>query len=380
MTPGRLYAGNHSNPGGYAIQRGQVATDDPTGVMLNGLAGFGDGTDDATHSKQHTELVAPNNSRLSGNGTTMMPLAELRPADSPRLVGEDEEHIRILAESDRTLPPILVHRPSMRVIDGMHRLGAARLRGQDTTEVVFFDGSEEDAFLLAVKANMAHGLPLSYADREAAVARIVVSHPDWSDRAIAATTGLAPRTVAAVRGRIDGLPPETARVGRDGRVRPLNGTDGRLVASRLIAAHPNASLREIARGAGISPTTVRDVRERIQRGEDPVRLQRSRPRPRTAAPRDGEPVEPARPPSEGLTTRERDQVLSRLERDPSLRFAQSGHMVLRWLARRLVTHEEWQDVAEAAPPHTAYIIAAVARRCAGEWLEFARQLEKYLGE
>jgi ParB-like chromosome segregation protein Spo0J len=338
------------------------------------LRGLANGADEqAVRANKQDEPAQLITYRTPPPSTRTVSLAALRAADSPRLVGEDSEHIRLLAESDRELPPILVHRTSMRVIDGMHRIGAARLRGQDTIDVVFFDGSDADAFVMAVKANIAHGLPLSYADREAAVARIVTTHPDWSDRAIAAATGLSPHTVATVRGRIVGLPKETARIGRDGRIRPLDSSDGRLAASRLIAARPEASLREIARTAGISPATVRDVRERIQRGEDPVPLRRAR---------NGRPVRPAEPvrdEAERLSTQERNAILQRLERDPSLRFAQSGHLVLRWLARRVITDEEWRDVAEAAPPHSAYIIAALAHRCAAEWAEFARHLESRLG-
>jgi hypothetical protein len=103
----------------------------------------------------------------------LVPMERVRRADSPRLHGEDPGHIRALAEAASLLPPILVHRPSMRVIDGTHRLSAARLRGRDTVEVRFFDGTGAEAFLLAVKANIAHGLPLSRADREAAVHRIM---------------------------------------------------------------------------------------------------------------------------------------------------------------------------------------------------------------
>jgi ParB-like chromosome segregation protein Spo0J len=335
----------------------------------------GNGADDVARSYDKDALTQPINYLTTGHATHAVPVAQLRPADSPRLVGEDAEHIRVLAEPDRDLPPILVHRASMRVIDGMHRLGAARLRGQDAIDVVFFDGSDEDAFVLAVKANVAHGLPLSYADREAAVARIVVSHPDWSDRAIAATTGLAARTVAAVRGRIVGLPRNTTRIGRDGKVRPLDSTDGRLVASRLIADFPNASLRELARASGISPATVRDVRERIQRGEDPVPARRTRTDQQPRSIRRGQP-EPAHEDPEHLSAQDRDSVLQGLERDPSLRFAESGNRLLRWLLRRVIAEEEWREVADSVPPHSAYIVAALARRCANEWLEFARQLER----
>ena len=306
-----------------------------------------------------------------GQAVHTVPISALQPADSPRLVGEDEEHIRVLAEPDRALPAILVHRSTMRVIDGMHRLGAARLRGQEAIDVVYFDGTDDDAFVIAVKANVSHGLPLSYADREAAVARIVVSHPDWSDRSIAATTGLGARTVASVRRRIAGLPEQKSRVGQDGKVRPLDSTDGRLAASRLIAESPSASLRQVARQAGISPGTVRDVRERIRRGEDPVPARLAR------AERENKvPAAPVPDDTERLSAQERAAVLQGLERDPSLRFAESGNRVLRWLARRVVAREEWQDFAAAVPPHSAYILASLARRCAKEWLDLAQQWEQ----
>ncbi|WP_243726863.1 ParB/RepB/Spo0J family partition protein [Actinocrispum wychmicini] len=347
-----------------------------------------EGTDNAAEDLAILPKPRPQRTALavypaSGPNTYRVPLDSLLPGDSPRLVGEDAEHIRVLAQPDRPLPPILVHRPTMRVIDGMHRIGAARLRGEDTIEAVFFDGSDDDAFVMAVRSNIAHGLPLSFADREAAVARIITAHPDWSDRAIAAATGLAAQTVAGVRGRIIGLPSATARIGRDGRIRPLDSTDGRRVASRLIAARPDASLREIARSSGISPATVRDVRARLQRGEDPVPQRRPRAerpiRPLSGPERAEIGPAPCQDEPEGLSAKDRNAVLQNLERDPSLRFARSGHLVLRWLARRVIAGEEWRNVADAVPPHSAYIIAALARRCAREWLEFAKQLEHRLG-
>ncbi|SCL41876.1 hypothetical protein GA0074692_6539 [Micromonospora pallida] len=54
-----------------------------------------------------------------------------------------------------------------------------------------------------------------------------------------AATGLSPTTVSAVRRRLS-LPEEreSSRVGRDGRVRPLDGSAGRLRASEVIARAP----------------------------------------------------------------------------------------------------------------------------------------------
>jgi ParB-like chromosome segregation protein Spo0J len=294
----------------------------------------------------------------------------LLPADSPRQVGEDLEHTRMLARIDQRLPPIIVHRASMRVIDGTHRLGAALLRGDEMIEVRFFEGSEQDAFVLAVQTNIAHGLPLALADRTRAAERIIISHPGWSDRAIASAAGLGARTVGNIRRRLHGGAEITdirARTGRDGRVRPLDNTEGRLRASAIIEARPDASLREVAREAGVSPSTVGDVRRRIQRGEDPVpQARRNRPKADTDRP-DG-----------GATSQKRllNTMLNGLQNDPSLRFTESGRDLLRWIYSRAIRSDERLDVADKVPPHCTYIVADVARACAAEWLQLATALEE----
>ncbi|MYV44457.1 ParB N-terminal domain-containing protein [Streptomyces sp. SID2888] len=180
-------------------------------------------------------------------------------------------HVRLLAGLESELPPIVVHRSTMRVIDGMHRVRAAEMRGDTVISVRFFDGDEEDAFLLSVAVNMRHGLPLTRADRTAAVERILGLHPEWSDRALASFAGVSARRVADIRGglRAGGTVLE-ARIGRDGRSRPVDGGRRREHAHALLLADPSASLRAVAREAGISPATVADVRARIRRGLDAV--------------------------------------------------------------------------------------------------------------
>lgn len=316
--------------------------------------------------------------------THLLPVESLELADSPRLVGEDAAHISRLAQIDGPLPPIIVHRPTMRVVDGMHRVGAARLRGDRTIAVRFFDGSEAEAFVIAVNANVTHGLPLSRDDREAAAGRIIGSHPHWSDRSIAAVTGLAATRVGAIRQRVcDQAGQPLARLGRDGRVRPLNAEVGRRLASQVIADRPDASLREIALAAGISPATARDVRIRMHRGDDPVPSRR--PAAATAARRSNPmrtPVERDRAERDGAERDrdERDQavVLRDLRSDPSLRFAESGRDLLRWLSVHVVGADSWRAFVATTPPHCAYVVAALARGCAREWLDFATQLERRL--
>jgi hypothetical protein len=211
---------------------------------------------------------APGQAAHTSTAVVAVSLLSLHPADSPRLNGEDKAHIARLAETETPLPPILVDRSTMRVIDGMHRLMAASIQGQETIEVIFFEGSEADVFLRAVEENVAHGLPLSQADRRAAAERIIASHPHMSDRGIGHSAGLAAKTVATIRKRSsEGVPQSNARVGRDGRIRPLDGGIGRRRAAEVLTNQPNASLRDVARLAGISPATVLDVRKRLERGE-----------------------------------------------------------------------------------------------------------------
>jgi ParB-like chromosome segregation protein Spo0J len=300
------------------------------------------------------------------SGTEWLPVASLHPADSPRQAGEDVGHIQMLARIDARLPPVLVHRGTMRVIDGMHRLRAAKLRGDDRIEVKFFDGTVQEAFVLAVKANTTHGLPLSLADRSQATERIIAANPTWSDRVIASAVGLGARTVGNIRRRMQGdveVDSVIARTGRDGRVRPLDHTDGRLRASALIKERPDASLREIAREVGVSPSTVRDVRQRLQRGEDPVPQARRR--------RDDRLMDDKK-----LDRGRIAMMLHGLRSDPSLRFTESGRIVLRWVFARTISYDEWLDVTRKVPPHCAYILANVARSCADEWLQMADELEQ----
>ncbi|MFE4924856.1 ParB N-terminal domain-containing protein [Streptomyces sp. NPDC056661] len=304
--------------------------------------------------------------RSSGDGTTEVPIAFLRVGCSPRLNGVDDQHIRVLAALDAELPPILIDRSTMRVIDGMHRLRAAAQNGRSRIRVEFFDGTEEEAFLAGVRANVAHGLPLTLADRRAAAGRIIRSMPQLSDRSIAASAGLAARTVAAIRRQHDASSPATTgRIGLDGRVRPLKTAEGRRLACEIIAARPNASLREIAREAGISVGTARDVRQRVQAGADPV----------PSGAREPQAVAlPARIPQDS-SGRSAHLILRRLSQDPSLRYSEAGRKVLQWLSSRVLKPAEWKDVIEDVPPHTTVLVSQIARECAAEWYRLASELE-----
>lgn len=289
-----------------------------------------------------------------------VPLSALLAGESPRLNGQDAAHIARLVEVDGPLPPILVERRTMRVIDGTHRLMAAAFKGQGTIDVEFYDGSSEDAFLLAVQANVTHGFPLSQADRRAAAARIIKTHPHLSDRAIAEVAGLGAKTVASLRRRTDDAgPPQTARMGRDGRVRPLDNAEGRLKVAELITSRPDASLREVARGAGVSPATAADVRKRLNQGQHPVPARSARVR--STAGRVPEPV-PA-------------SVLDKLLRDPALRHNEEGRRLLGLMRQSAMGLQEWSSLIAIVPPHSASLVGRLAEHYAQMWQSFAQELK-----
>jgi hypothetical protein len=259
-----------------------------------------------------------------------VPLTAVRPGDSPRIAGSSTMHARLLAQSDASLPPILVHRPTMQVIDGTHRLDAARLRGDRMIRVRFFDGAREDAFVLAVEANVTHGLPLSLADRKAAALRIIRTHPVWSDRAIAAKTGLAHKTVGAIRRSSGDVLRSTARLGMDGRVREVK--DGRN-RERDPGAEPADET---------SPTGTQQ--------EEPYSASRAE---------------------------EWRSNLQRLRADPSLRYTHVGRSVLRCLNMHAATLGRWDgEIIDLIPEHCLAVLIDIATTAAADWGRLAELLHE----
>jgi AraC-like DNA-binding protein len=271
----------------------------------------------------------------------------------------------MLADVADRLPPIIVHRPTMRVIDGMHRVRAALLRDARHIEVRFFDGDEGDAFVLAVRMNVEHGLPLSPADRRAAADRIIRSYPRWSDRAIAAVTGLSAPTIAARRRRLTEKNSQSdTRIGKDGRIRPVDPSRRREAAARLLAGNPGASLRSVARQAGLSPETVRKVRAELNsavphHSDVPNRLPPQRP------------WTPA-----GTRAKDSYTAVQALLADPAFRSTESGRMLLRLLATSRALQENGTEFLDNIPVHSLGRLAEAARDCVREWEVFATEVEQ----
>ncbi|MGP3632788.1 ParB/RepB/Spo0J family partition protein [Streptomyces sp. 24-1644] len=319
---------------------------------------------------------------------------ELIPADSPRLNGIDRAHVQRLATVYASLPPVLVHRPTMRVVDGMHRISAALLKGLETVEVTFFDGAEDQVFLRSVAANITNGLPLSVADRKTAAARILASHPTLSDRAVAAHVGLDAKTVAGVRTcSAAGSPLLNVRTGADGRIHPLDRTAERLHAAALLTQDPALSLRSVVEQTGLSLGTAHDVRRRLLRGEDPVPQSRqsasamldagpAMQKPRAAGAPVAPGIRPGRPapsavagkPPVSPRSRAPMEALRKLSHDPSLRHSDQGRELMRWLHNRFLVDEAWRRRADAVPAHCVDSMAELAQHCSDAWRRFAEEM------
>lgn len=276
----------------------------------------------------------------------------------------------------------------------MHRLTAASLKGRKTIDVVFFEGSEADLFLRAVQENVAHGLPLTHTERRVAAERIVTTHPHMSDRGIGRLTGLAARTVAAIRKRTNEQEQANTRVGSDGKVRPLDSSEARIRAAELLSSEEGYTLRYIARATGISPATVLDVRKRLERGDSPVPEQYSVARDSSASdrtdtdrraasqirgispkgdPRSNSSRSPYTPATNTVTLTE---IITKLQRDPAVRQSERGRSLLRLFQAISIFERQRSDVIGAIPPHWIGTVAEFARHYSSIWAEIARELDR----
>jgi ParB-like chromosome segregation protein Spo0J len=297
-------------------------------------------------------------------------LALIRHSFSPRKSKANEHHVAVLAQSPLPLPPIVIHRASMRVIDGVHRLRATELRGGTAIAARFFDGDDAQAFALAVLLNVTHGLPLTLAERKAAAQRVLGSCPHWSDRSIALIAGVSNKTVGKLRGgateEVSHLGP---RLGRDGKMRPVSAATGRRRAAEFLSMNPCASLREIARAAGVSVNTARDVRRRIDNGENPL--------PDNLAKTVGQhsdhdvPRAGARVGPEGHG----NDLLQRLRNDPAVRSSERGRALLRLLSTAVLAISACNEFAGVVPNHCSGTIAEIARKNARAWQDVADKFD-----
>jgi len=302
--------------------------------------------------------------------------------------GTDPDHVRLLADAAGSvkLPAILVQKSGSRIIDGLHRLEVAKLRGEWTISARIIDCTDSEALVLAIRSNTLHGLPLLRADRIFGAKRVLAAHADWSDRAVAAITGLSAKSIVSLRNSSTG---DTQffgkRLGRDGKRHPVMPTEGRLRAVEYIKAHPDASLRQIARETDVSLGTVHDVREKIRCGAAPTPGTPGRQAEQAAAsPRPiavvASPL-PIRAPNAGMGTGTVQgqrlvwpMISGKLADDPSLRYTEGGRAFLRWMAGHCLQTDDWREFIDAIPQHWRPAVGRIASEMSEEWRQFSDRL------
>lgn len=291
-------------------------------------------------------------------------LVDLTATLSFREDGLNREHVERLVDLAGHWPPILVRRADRRVVDGAHRVAAARQLGLGHIEASLFDGGPDDALIEFVRRNVHHGLPLTLRERKHAALRILAAQPGWSDRRLAEVCGVSPKTVGRLRtvggDCPSGEPPQLdidSRVGRDNRSRPIDGTSLRSRIAEEITAHPGASLRAVASTVGASPETVRSVR---------LSMTGSPGAPSGAGRAADPPVAMTGPPAQPVPPPWRDDaaILSRAD----------GDDFVAWFDQTSVSDEDCMRT-ESVPLSRIYEIADEARRRSEIWSHIAQLLE-----
>lgn len=270
------------------------------------------------------------------------------------------EQVDRLVELGGSWPPIVVSRIDGAVVDGAHRVAAARRLGLAKLDAVLFEGGAEEAFVEFVRRNVCHGLVLTLDERKAAAVRVLRGQPLWSDRRVAELCALSPKTVARLRADTRGSSPEDGvpvdsgvRVGRDQRVRPARRGSVRPRVLEALQAQPGASLRTIAAAAGVSPETVRLVRLNVAR--DPELLAD---------------VDPIERPGGGPES----EVPVSWACDAALTSSASGEDFVGWFEKTAVGELDLARV-QHVPLSRVYLVADEARRRSEAWIQFARALE-----
>lgn len=182
------------------------------------------------------------------------PSLDLRPID--------RSWVGVLARCLDATPPILISDTGV-LIDGAHRVEAARQLGRTTIRVQQVAGTAAELLTAGIAANVAHGQPLTLPQRRTAARRLLEADPTRSDRSVAHVCGLSPTTIGRIRATA-GVHNGQFRVGQDGRCYPVRP----LAAATTKADAPEPQLRRhrvLARRLATLVTTAAATARRWRR-------------------------------------------------------------------------------------------------------------------
>ncbi|HEY6533388.1 MAG TPA: ParB/RepB/Spo0J family partition protein [Acidimicrobiales bacterium] len=254
-----------------------------------------------------------------GPAVVRLPIDRVRPGEPVRLGDARPAHLEMFVQLAGNWPPVVITR-SGHIVDGHYRYLAARRLRHAHLDCTFFDGSEGEAYIEAVRRNSSQGLPLTLDERRAAAARILVLEPDWSDRRVASLCGLAHETVGRVR----------LRLCRGGEIRHLDRRKGR-----------DGKYQRAARVRRSGPSPVEDERS--------VGAVHTRPSAAIA-----------------------------VSTDAAFTSTDEGRSFVDWFEGNAID-DDWTELLTAVPLSRVYEVADEARRRAASWTEFASALSSRAG-
>jgi ParB-like chromosome segregation protein Spo0J len=283
----------------------------------------------------------------------------LKQGISPRIEEQDVEHAKALAHVLDDCPPIIVERSSNVIVDGVHRVLAARMIGRSEVPVRYFDGTHEDAYVEAVKCNVQHGKPLTLTERESAARKILGIKCEWSDRRIGQICGLSGKTIGKLRRTTEDIPQLTIRIGRDGRQRPADPGKVRKQIESELEARPDVRPAVLAHELSTSPSTVRDVKRQMEHGHS---LEGATPSVPTKSKYPN-----ARP--------NRTVESHRWAGDQAIRSMPDGVIAGEWLDATAIEATHWTPLVVNIPLNRIPELIDLAQSRSKEWQAFALELE-----
>lgn len=106
------------------------------------------------------------------------------------------------------------------LVDGFHRLAAARQLNRETIPARVREGSIGDAYAAACLANLQHGKPLTQQERKKAICEYIKLKVKLSNGLISKATGISGVTIGKYRHELEAkgeIEPQDKRIGVDGR-------------------------------------------------------------------------------------------------------------------------------------------------------------------
>ena len=181
---------------------------------------------------------------------------------NPRMHGVDADIVEFYASMFQEViwPPILVHRATNKLLDGWHRIEAAKRAGVYSLPVQWVDAEEHELFAYAVKANLGHGVHLTKEERLKAIARL--QRESWNNDRIAEFLGCSPAMVQKTE-KAEDLRIKFKVANHPGAVLP---TESLIEVNRLPQEY-HEEIAELACDVDAAPADVRRTVRAIKKGE-----------------------------------------------------------------------------------------------------------------